>query len=703
MIEYDYKLVRDEGNEQRTFCPDKIPKKLDNIVYIAGPNSCGKSTLLNILGLGFYGIKNETIPKSLRNKMSSLLDSDHNKLIFDFTITTKNNIGLFAEKNYAEKTEIKLYELNKGKKQAITKERFERNYNFIYDIPIDPTARLGQLIVDIKDYQVRYGNAVGELKERIRDVIKSIRESRDPKRIEELKSTRDRFDDAINVDEKTLDMLSADLETLEKYTYHKFYHQYKTRLRDTEKRITGLKRKKTRAKHNKIKLNEEYEKLIEGVKIAISEMQQTFDRVTSYLRNILPKEEENHFEIWNSINIDEALSEFEFDEKLDNEIIHFNSILNSLKENFDDEDKIKEVELYKYLIQILQSFVNLNISLPGGKSVTEFIDELTQIKKEKEPEIKLSENIHETLTSLATLRMQKSQIETMYFVRLKKFRDANPEISSEEYKIQASDDLVPKYEKIKENISERLEFYEKEWIKKGKPSDDDINKISSLWKQYDGYTEEQLKKEIKDMKDSVNTKKAEISKKKMRKDLIVADICNLEKKKEHPFQKYLDELEDKLLGAAESLEQKLRKNFYNYINELIDEKAGHSGDIKKEKYYHAIFSYLAKRIDFIRHLEEEYKVKYIDIIDELILTEEGKKIKFADLGTGQSQSAYLMGKLNTADDRKIIAFFDEVAMMDSTSIEPIYAKLQNLYKKGKLLAGIIVQRDDNIVIVSKLK
>ena len=72
------------------------------------------------------------------------------------------------------------------------------------------------------------------------------------------------------------------------------------------------------------------------------------------------------------------------------------------------------------------------------------------------------------------------------------------------------------------------------------------------------------------------------------------------------------------------------------------------------------------------------------------------------MGTGQGQSAYLLGLLNTNDNRKIIALFDEVAMMDSVSLEPIYEKFKDLYDADRLLVGIVVQKADEIKITSKM-
>ncbi len=72
------------------------------------------------------------------------------------------------------------------------------------------------------------------------------------------------------------------------------------------------------------------------------------------------------------------------------------------------------------------------------------------------------------------------------------------------------------------------------------------------------------------------------------------------------------------------------------------------------------------------------------------------------MGTGQGQSAYLLGLLNTNDNRKIIALFDEVAMMDFFSLEPIYKKFKDLYDADRLLVGIVVKMADEIKITEKM-
>ena len=94
--------------------------------------------------------------------------------------------------------------------------------------------------------------------------------------------------------------------------------------------------------------------------------------------------------------------------------------------------------------------------------------------------------------------------------------------------------------------------------------------------------------------------------------------------------------------------------------------------------------------------DTEYTTNQIDVIQREIITNEGIIIKFSDMGTGQSQSAYLQGLLSITDNRKIIALFDEVAMLDSQSLAPIFDKLSDLHNQEKLLLGVVVQKSDSV-------
>jgi len=70
MLKYNYELIRNEYDTGLTDKQLKIKKftptfstELADISSIRGRNSKGKSTLLHIIALGLYGLKNENIRK----------------------------------------------------------------------------------------------------------------------------------------------------------------------------------------------------------------------------------------------------------------------------------------------------------------------------------------------------------------------------------------------------------------------------------------------------------------------------------------------------------------------------------------------------------------------------------------------------------------------------------------------------------------
>ena len=54
MIEYDYRLEQDEGDEVKVYKP-AFPTTLQSLAILEGPNGSGKSTLLHLLALACHG------------------------------------------------------------------------------------------------------------------------------------------------------------------------------------------------------------------------------------------------------------------------------------------------------------------------------------------------------------------------------------------------------------------------------------------------------------------------------------------------------------------------------------------------------------------------------------------------------------------------------------------------------------------------
>jgi len=707
MIEYDYELVRtDENtNEIEVFKPNKIPAKLPNLVNIQAPNSSGKSTFLNLLALSFFGNKNKKIHPSLLKKINSLLYSNYQSLTFKIKVTNSDStIEIISEKKDADKIDIVVHEISDGKKIVLTPELFDRKYNLIYDIPDNPTERLSKLTYEVKDAQIRYGNRVGELNAHIKTIISDIRSSRNPERLKQLKQHFSNLSNDANRLNSLIVSFESELESLELATYYYYYIQYSKEyvLKEKELKREELKIKKTA--RNERKADSEYREETLALTETLNRIQKTFEQLTMLLKQLIPKNESHHLEIWELINISQTFDDLEFDENLLEEIVHFNSILNEMHDDASNKPAFQETKLCNDLIQVLSHYKTINILIPGmEKPITEFVNDLEKIVRLNEKITVFDENCTVAIELLDELRQDIKFAQRSIFQNLRLLRNSHSsDANNVEYDL-----IESKIVELKETLSkygDSVKYYEAELLKKGDFDPDNICKIGEAeLEKYSVYTREQLHKEIGALKEEISNKKTELSKNQFTLDRYSKEIEDIEKKKPHEYQNQLDKLEE-LESVTTVLSAKLLKQFSDYISAIINGKVHSYENITEEQknYYKFVFSHLGTVLGTVHHLDKTYEVQCIDLIKEKIITKDGKTIMFTHMGTGQSQSAYLMSLLNNSDNRKIIALFDEIAMMDNNSLEPIYKKINELYGLNKLLLGIVVQKSDGEVNITPM-
>lgn len=703
LIEYDYQIKRNEGDEIVIYVPDKIPKKIPNLVYIEGPNSSGKSTLLNIIALGLHGLKKENMAPALKHKMESLLDTTYQQVTFQFKIQNRDNsLEIISTKDDPKKP-IKVYEIKNGKKVTLPPERFEREYNLIYDIPENPTQRLNQLTRSIKEIQRTMRNRVASLRTYIQTVINDVKNSRDPERIKTLK---EELTKAENEYDKLLEKHKNNenyLEMLEKYTYSRFLLEYLEKLERTEKEIKELEKEEKRIKRKIKKQTKEYEELAKRAQEKIESLKETYDQATPILKSLIPKEDRHFISLWERINFNDVFRRLEFSDGFRKVLLTFKVKLFNMAYDEKYKDAIEEARIWEKVVDVLEEYETKDFIVPGiGTKISEFIKILKEANKEKEELLNYIHNIENLIELLDKINKDRETLETEIFPRLR-------EISGDQEFEWLDDDqyMEDKIENMRRKLVEiqaRCDFYINECTKMN-ISDKEFRSIFEELRlkdeiiPYHSYSEEQLLEKISSLQREIKEEKQTIKKKELFLEVQKKDIERLEKMEPHKYQDKMSELTD-LLRTCQILEQKLVK-YDRYITQIIDGHGRYSTDPKdreRGKYFQEVSTYLGRRVGYIRHINQEYKVKSIDMIKGLINTEEGKIIRLADMGTGQSQSAYLMGQLNVSDNRKIIALFDEVAMMDKKSLTPVFKKLIELYEKDRLLVGIVVQMGQKIKI-----
>jgi len=710
MIEFDYIIERDMGNgEIETFTPDKLPTKLPNLVYIEGPNSSGKSTLLHILALSMYGHKNKKINPALRNKMDALLDAQHQKLTFETKITNKDeSLKIISRKKGKDSPEIVLFEGKNGEgEKPLSFESFENKYNLIYDIPDKPTERLNQLTIEIKEEQQRYGNKVRDLEVYIRNIITKISESRDQKRIDDLKTKLKQIEKEKKQLEKDKIHSQKILEILKKYMCCRYLDEYLDKEQALSEEIKILESKRASRTQVSRRFTTQYTNSKNEINKSLDKMDTQFRTATTLLNSLLPAKERHHLSVWKRINLNGAINDYVFDENLEREIIHFINVLSEMKTREESNESLKEAMIISDLIKFLSEYENSEIILPGVEiSLVEFIKALKGKNKKNQELIERLNNLDSAKKLLTELDGSRQTIEKE-LSRLKMLAEKEEEHSDTTSEMDNIEKELSKLQNRKKSIDTKLDIYVASMDEY--PDVDDQNlkmKIRELEKNkeltpYFRYNEDQLAEKIHELEKSLKSLNEDIVTKEFYIRDYERDIRRLEEKEPHKYQPYVNEL-NQLFQKTGHISQKLLKEYNENISVLIknDLKNQRLKDDKNKKYFYEVSKYLARRIGTFHHIDKDYKAVTVDLISGKISTEDGKIIQLIDMGTGQSQSTYLLGLLNTKDDnRKIIALFDEVAMMDSTSLEPIYQKFRELYETDRLLAGIVVQKADEVSII----
>ena len=132
MIKLEYELKQNQGENYSTYTVNENFEKIPNMCSIEGPNSSGKSTLLNIIALSFFGDEFEGVNHNLKNKIKDLVKPNKTEIKYKIEVDVDDKTKLIAEKKDFEKTNIEVYEVKEGKTYPLTYDNFKRKYLMIY-------------------------------------------------------------------------------------------------------------------------------------------------------------------------------------------------------------------------------------------------------------------------------------------------------------------------------------------------------------------------------------------------------------------------------------------------------------------------------------------------------------------------------------------------------------------------------------------
>lgn len=701
MINYTYKIIRNEGDEKVIYEPKLIPQELPSLSYIEGPNSSGKSTLLNIIALGFKGNQRKDISKALISKMNSLMDNSYQQLSFEVNINENDNQLILSKEIDSE--QIIIYEIVNGKKKPIAPELLEERYNLIYDIPDDPINRLRQLTITISNNQKFISRRVFDFQVFLQKQLDLAKNAKNPILIEklekEIKSKRiesDALNDEIIKNGEYLNKLEA-------YTYAKSYKEYSVSVNKIENEIDKLIKDLKKINKNNVNSYKSERKIMSEYQLDIID---NYDNLTPIIRQVL-NDEKHILNLWDSLekyiqDIFVDLNVSSSVKKITNSIeSKFLNIINNSK----NKDLILEVDTWKKVINLLSSLNKKDDTLVPGvdKSINEFINILKEEDMKYEKLVKKQEILEDGFNLIQKINKDLLYLENKILPKVKESNDASIKyIDDEVYFKKRIDNKILK----KEELINFMNLYENECVNKGinitKDNElmDAINAINSLIDSNEIKQEQDhvLLNRIVQLKDLIKQNQNRLSNLNSFINIKENELMNLQNKEPYKYQELIPEI-NQIFMSCQKLDQKFKVNFEKYITKIINEDSTvDTKDQLQEKYYDCIAIYLGKKISEIKYIDNLYKVTRVDIVKREILTENNKVIRYDDMGTGQSQSAYFLGKLNSIDNRKVVVLIDEVAMMDKSSLEPIFKKLKDLLENGKLIAGLIVQKAENMSV-----
>lgn len=685
MIKINYTLDVDMDTEKRKYHPsEKLSGGLKNIFRLRGPNSSGKSTFMNIVALGSHGLHRGKVPDSVKDRMKDLLESEHKDLEFELIIhdpVTDTVLKSKKEKNYPD---IKVSEsLDGGETYSlITPETFERKYNLIYDIPENPVGRLNDLVGEIKEVQDNSYKKTRDLQEYVEKVSAQISSSRSDADIKRMKNDLEKYKSELEKidisDEKIRNealkglMMSLKLEELKSKSddSKRAYDNFK-------KEVKGKKGSSSDIKNHMTNLNKKIQNMLN---IRMSFLINA-NRIQYSKYNQLKKQMEKL-----ERDPDTYIRQKRIPEEIKQEVINIKLFAKSIKTSDDDQ----ELKLISELIRLLEPHRDKNLNLPEIGPLNKFYKILTEQfnqmnsaydKKMVDNIIVNADNILELMEEIDIIiskmppsdndpvasfedSSKKERLKSSYDVANRSVKNYVRDISGKE-----GITLANLKKKISEfNILTNNEFSDKKY--------DDVRKIY----------EEQNKK--------YNEKESEMEGIKHNINRLERNINAEEEKGESDFLEHKDDinrLKDEIHKTVLLLNEAGRKLY------AIENKK-YSNHDKNDPFFESVWKYLGKRLRVIRHEHKEYPASKVNLIDGIIVAEDGTKIHMSDMGTGQSQLSYLKGLLSADDNRKIIALFDEVSTMTDSTLNVLLDEFQDLQKKGKLMMGMTVSPAEEIEV-----
>ncbi|MFA6870225.1 MAG: ATP-binding protein [Methanomethylophilus sp.] len=404
MIDYDYSLIIDEGDEQRTFSPN-LPKSIKNIDFITGRNSSGKSTLMNIIAAGMYGNKVSSVNPTLRGDIDSLLNSDHKKLKFDILITNPADpIQLKVTKADNEKKAVLMESTDGGVHfSALSQNEFERKYNLIYDIPDNPRTRIKEISRQLMGVYQAYEDNLQDFDSKLTKLITEVRDASNKKKAGELQEQIDKLTEKQkNNEDVIIPRATERIDTIAHIKALKEFVNSRAEVLKAQKDFDEMKKFVPNANISPVKQQRQYD----NARRTVASMALTIDtEIESMCENVLKvaeKKDEPIIRQMQALKFTNPARRLALPESYSAVITAFSSLCSSYSHSCSPQD-IQERNMLKQLLDVAIQYKNTTLEMPGFDSLDSFTSVLDEKFREADAKTKKSTTAQATVKDCMNL------------------------------------------------------------------------------------------------------------------------------------------------------------------------------------------------------------------------------------------------------------------------------------------------------------
>ena len=663
----------------------RYPKPEDcnnNIFIFQGKNDQGKTTTMEMVALGLYGLESGDISNILKRRIKRLISDETEKCEFDFTIHS-NDAKIRIDVNMKNKQIAVTINGDKKPRDYVLD-----NFKILFDTPEEPMKKLASSATAIKQniitydlYAQKYMNSLEFTLEQIESYEDSEKRlSNEKKELNDIETSLKNVIDRLNTVKANYIELNEAHVIIQCHDLADSLDQLNDTSNELEKRMKELKSKGAYGGNRKYyEKVDKFMNVLERLKLLLNMAQ--FDDISERKVSKIKKE------LHKIISVRD-LSE----KKLKLWYVFFDDLNEKLKLDPFYNKKLaeeKEIKLIDSLIPILKEYITLSIPMPGTKCATigDFIKELEKTKNQLEDKISKKLILNNALDSCHDIIEYLGKLATLYV------------------------DLPKQDEQIDDDY-ETLDKRKKDLIKKMENTDRELAKLEDEYE----CIPEQKRRMLLYMRDRVesnydNTKKdkenlekevAELERKKTMKKEMIEELKKIEKPKKIVNKNKLKSLHNNAAAIRRKLE-----NFRKCIEKIdLEEMKVKEVDEEEQKFYTVLGDYFAEMLDILYFEHREWKLNRIDFINGYYIVEGRKSIGFSDIGTGHSALNSLLTRIKQdyGGKRKIL-LIDEIGNIDQDNVDILLKEIKNQIVDGKVILALLTKPNNtlNNVVVEPIR